>query len=106
MDPTKVKAIMEWTMSMNVPEVRSFMDLVGYYRRFVKGFLKITNLITKLQKKNKKFVWTDKCVEDFRRLKELLTTTLIMKVHDMDANFLVCIDASKEGLGEVFMQDE
>jgi hypothetical protein len=71
--------------TMNVPEVCSFMGLVGYYRRFVEGFLKIENPITELQKKNKKFVWTEKCAEAFRRLKELLTTTPILKVPDMDA---------------------
>jgi hypothetical protein len=45
------------------PEVHSFMGLEGYYRRFVEGFSKIENPITELQKKNKKFVWTEKCVE-------------------------------------------
>jgi hypothetical protein len=51
------------------------------------------------------FVWTKKCVEAFLRLKEILTTTPILKVLDMDADFLVCTDASKEGLGKVLMQD-
>jgi hypothetical protein len=67
--------------------------------------LKIANLITELQKKNKKFVWTEKCVEAFRRLKELLTIASILMVPDMDADFLVCTDTSKEGLGRVLMQD-
>jgi hypothetical protein len=123
MGPAKVEAIMEWPASTNVTEVRSFMGLAGYYRRFVEGFSKIANPIMELQKKNKKFVWTEKCAEAFRRLKELLTTwtekcaeafrrlkellttALILKVPDMDANFLVCTDASKEGLGGVLMQD-
>ena len=56
MDPTKVNVIMEWPMPTNFPEVRNFMGLVGYYRRFIEGFLKIENPITELQKKNKKFV--------------------------------------------------
>jgi hypothetical protein len=86
-------------------KVRSFMGLAGYYRQFVEGFSKIENPITELQKKNKKFVWTEKCTKHFRRLKELLTTTPILKVPDMDADFLVCTDASKEGLGRVLMQD-
>jgi hypothetical protein len=77
----------------------------GYYRWFVEGFLKIENPITELQKRNKKFVWIDKCMEAFWRLKELLTMTLILKVPDMDIEFVVCTDASKEGLGGVFMQD-
>jgi hypothetical protein len=67
--------------------------------------LKITNLITELQKKNKKFVWTEKCTKDFRRLKELLNISPILNVLDMDMKFLVCTDASKEGLGGVLMQD-
>jgi hypothetical protein len=74
-DPAKVEDIMEWLVPMNVLEVRSFMGLAGYYRRFVEGFLKIANPITELQKKNKKFVWTEKCTEAFWRLNELLTTT-------------------------------
>jgi hypothetical protein len=104
MDPAKVEAIMEWPSPMNVTEVHSFMGLAGYYRRFVEGFSSIANPITKLQKKNKKFVWTEKCAEAFRRLKLLLTTAPILKVPDMDVDFLVCTDASKEGLGGVLMQ--
>jgi hypothetical protein len=105
MDPAKVEAIMEWPAPTNVTEVRSFMGLAGYYRRFVEGSSKIANPITELQKKNKKFVWTEKCAEAFRRLKELLTTAPILRVPDMDADFLVCTDASKEDLGGVLMQD-
>ena len=56
-DLAKVKAIIKWLASTNVLEVRSFMGLAGYYRQFIKGFLKIENLITELQKKNQKFVW-------------------------------------------------
>jgi hypothetical protein len=104
-DPAKVEAIMKWPAPTNVTEVRSFMGLEGYYRRFVEGFSKIANLITELQKKNKKFVWMEKCTEAFWRLKELLTTAPILKVPDMDANFLVCTGASKECLGGVLMQD-
>jgi hypothetical protein len=68
-DPAKIKAIMEWHAPMNVLEVRSFMGLAGYYRRFIEGYSRIANLIKELQKKNKKFVWTKKCAEAFRRLK-------------------------------------
>jgi hypothetical protein len=96
-DPAKVEAIMQWPMSLNVPKVHSFMILAGYYRWFVEGFSKIENPITEFQKKNKKFVWTEKCAKAFLRLKELLMTTPILKVPDMDMNFL-------EGLGRVLMQ--
>jgi hypothetical protein len=102
-DPTKVEAIMEWPALMNVQEVCSFMGLARYYRRFIEGFSKIENPIMELQKKNKKFVWTEKCTEAFWRLKELLRSTSILKVPNMDTDFLVCIDASKEGLDGVLM---
>jgi hypothetical protein len=77
-DPAKVEAIMEWTASTNVPEVRSFMGLAGYYRKFIERFSKIANPIMELQKKNKKFIWNEKCTEAFRRLKEFLKTTPIL----------------------------
>jgi hypothetical protein len=95
---------MEWPTSMNLPEVCSFMGLAGYYQWFVEGFSKIENPITELQKKNKKFVCTEKCTEAFQRLKEMLTTTPILKVPNMDTDFLVCTDTSKEGLCRVLMQ--
>jgi hypothetical protein len=104
-DPTKVEDIMECPTPTNVPEVCSFMGLSGYYQRFVEGFSKITNPITKLQKKNKNFVWTEKCVEAFQSLKEILMISSMLKVPDMDEDFLVCTDASKEGLSRVLMQD-
>jgi hypothetical protein len=66
MDPAKVKAIMEWPTTTNVPEVCSFMGLEGYYRQFVEGFSKIENLITELQKRNKKFVWTRSAGNHFK----------------------------------------
>jgi hypothetical protein len=104
-DLEKVKAIMEWPAPTNVPEVCIFMGLEGYYQWLVKVFSKIENLFTKLQKKKNKFVWTEKCVEAFWRLKEMLKKTLILKVLDMDTKFLVCTDAYKEGLGGVLMQE-
>jgi hypothetical protein len=58
-----------------------------------------------LQKKNKKFVWTKKCTKSFQRIKGILTTTPILKVPDMDKEFLVCTDTSKDDLGRVLMKD-
>jgi hypothetical protein len=105
MDPTKFGAIMEWILPTNVLEVRSFMVLVGYYLWFVEGFSKIENPIMELQKKNKKFGCIKKCTEAFWRLKEILKIEPILKVPDMDSEFLVCTDTSKEGLRGVLMQD-
>jgi hypothetical protein len=82
------------------------MGITGYYRHFIEGFSKIAYPITSLQKKiGVKFVWSQKCQDNFDRLKGLLTTTPILKVVDPYKDFTVCIDASKEGLGGVLSQD-
>ena len=54
-DPDNIKAIEKWPVQKDVTDVRSFMGITGYYRRFIKGFSRIANLITSLQKKGKKF---------------------------------------------------
>jgi hypothetical protein len=93
-DPTKVEAIMKWNVSKSFSELCSFMALSVYYQGFVEGFSKISNLIMELQKKKNKFLWTKNCMEAFRRLKELLMTTPILKFLHMGDNFLVCSNAS------------
>jgi hypothetical protein len=65
-DPKKVQAIREWTTPRNVAEIRSFMGLVGYYRRFIAGLSRIAHAITSLQRKEKKFQWTDECESSFQ----------------------------------------
>jgi hypothetical protein len=64
-DPEKVEAIQEWSVPRNVAEVRYFMVLEGYYKRFIVGFSKITHPITSLQRKEKKFQWTEECENNF-----------------------------------------
>jgi hypothetical protein len=104
-DPEKIEAIRGWPTPRNVSEVRSFMGLVGYYRRFIVGFSKISHPITSLQKKGTKFEWTPKCEENFNLLKELLTSAPVLKIVDPNESFVVCTDACKEGLGGVLMQN-
>ena len=60
-DPNKILAILNWKPSRNITEVRSFLGLAGYYRRFVKGFSMIATPMTKLLQKDVKFEWTEKC---------------------------------------------
>lgn len=104
-DPSKVRAIIDWPTPSNVSEVQSFMGLAGYYRKFVLNFSRIAHPITSLQRKGKKFVWTDECETAFRRLKECLTTALVLAVPDSAKEFVVCTDTSLDGLEAVLMQE-
>jgi hypothetical protein len=81
------------------------MGITGYYHRFIEGFSKIAYPITSLQKKGTKFIWSQKCQDNFNKLKELLTTTPILRVENPDKDFTVCMDARKEGLGGVLTQE-
>ena len=66
-DLEKIKAIEYWPVSKDITDVRSFMGITGYYRRFIKGFSRIANRITSLQKKGKKFDWNQKCEDSFKK---------------------------------------
>ena len=83
-DPEKIVAIMNWPTPRNVTYVRSFMGAIGYYRRFIKGFLKVAHAITSLQKKGIKFEWTSRCEESFEQLKNILTSAPVLKVVDLE----------------------
>ena len=64
-DPTKVEAVNNWSRPTSVTEIRSFLSLAGYYRRFVEGFSKIAMPLTQLTRKTNKFEWTDECEKSF-----------------------------------------
>ena len=71
-DPVKIEAVVNWKPPQSVTEVRSFLGLAEYYRRFVKGFSVITSPLTKLLRKGVMFEWSDKCQNSFEQLKEML----------------------------------
>eukprot|EP00253_Pinus_taeda_P014522 PITA_14522 len=104
-DPEKIRTIMEWPIRKDVVDIRSFMGLAGYYRRFVEGFSRVAYPITSLQKKGKIFKWTSECQQSFEQLKHLLTTAPILSIADPNKDYVVCTDASKEGVGGVLMQE-
>jgi hypothetical protein len=104
-DPEKIEAIRGWPTPRNVSDVKSFMGLVGYYRRFIVGFSKIPHPITYLQEKGTKFEWTLKCEKNFNLLKELLTSAPMLNIVDLNEIFLVCTDTCKEGLGGVLRKN-
>ena len=96
---------MEWPVPKDVTDIQSFMGITGYYRRFIEGLSKIAYPITSVQKKGTKFNQSQKCQDNFNKMKELLTSAPILKVADLDEDFTICVDASKEGLGGVLTQE-
>jgi hypothetical protein len=105
-DPGKVETVSNWQQPTNVSEIRSFLGLAGYYQRFIEGFSKIARPMTELLKKEKKFNWTESCEKSFQELKRRLTTAPVLTLPDIQRDFIVYCDASRQGLGCVLMQDE
>ncbi|GAU22611.1 hypothetical protein TSUD_234330 [Trifolium subterraneum] len=103
-DPAKVDAVMKWGTPESVSEIRSFLGLAGYYRRFIEGFSKMALPLTLLTRKDQAFVWDEKCEKSFQELKKKLTTTPVLILHDAKESFVVYCDGSKLGLGGVLMQ--
>ncbi|GKF56134.1 putative reverse transcriptase domain-containing protein [Tanacetum coccineum] len=81
-------------------EIRSFLGLAGYYRRFIENFSKITKPLILLTQKNKAYVWGDKQDESFQILKEKLCNAPVLALPDGPDNFVVYCDASKQGFEE------
>jgi hypothetical protein len=90
---------------MTVSEVRSYLGLAGYYRRFIPTFSKITKPIIELLKKENRYVWSDVCDEACKHLKKLLTTSAVLAQPDTTKPFDVYCDASGAGLVGVLMQE-
>ena len=88
-DPKKIKALLEWPRPTTVIEVRSFLGLASYYRRFVKDFSNIAEPLTRLTQKNLKFNWTDRWEEHFQLLKNLLTSAPVLILPSRDEGYTV-----------------
>ena len=104
-DPKKIASILEWKTPANVRNIREFLGLAGYYRKFVKDFSKIAKPMTELLKKEKQFEWSPECEASFQELKLRLTSAPILIMPDINKNFEVYCDASRLGLGCVLMQE-
>jgi hypothetical protein len=105
LDPTKVQDVLRGNAPMSVGDIRSFLGLTGYYRRFIEGFSKISKPMTELLEKDKKFEWMPTCKASFQELKKRLTAASILVMHDMEKSFSIYCDASGQGLCCVLMQD-
>jgi hypothetical protein len=104
-DPAKVKEIMEWRVPTTVTEIRSFLGLAGYYRRFIEGFSKIAKPMTSLLEKGKEFKWDEKCQDSFEQLKKRLMSPPVLVMLDLQKGFDIYCDACGQGLGCVLMQE-
>jgi hypothetical protein len=104
-DPDKAQEVMNWKPPMTVRQIRSFLGLAGYYRRFILDFSRIVKRITELLKNEVKFVWGQKCKDAFHTLRQHLTTAPVLAQPDNSKPFDVYCDASGTGLGCVLMQD-
>jgi hypothetical protein len=98
-DPDKVCDVLDWKPPKSIHQVRSFLGLTGYYRRFILNFFNISKPITELLKKDTKYVWSKDFDEAFQTLKKLLTTSLMLAQPDIAKPFNIYCDASGTGLG-------
>ncbi|KAI3783361.1 hypothetical protein L1987_42440 [Smallanthus sonchifolius] len=103
-DPSKIEAIKNWAAPTTPTEVRLFMGLAGYYRRFIEGFSKITQPLTALNQKGKAYNWSDNQESAFQLLKQKLCSAPILALPEGSDDFVVYCDASIQGLGCVLMQ--
>ncbi|GJY06990.1 putative reverse transcriptase domain-containing protein [Tanacetum coccineum] len=105
-DPAKIESIKDWASPKTPTEIRQFLGLDGYYRRFIEGFSKIAKPVTKLTQKSAKFDWSEKAEAAFQLLKQKLCSAPILALPEGSENFMVYCDASRKGLDAVLMQRE
>ncbi|GJT70967.1 putative reverse transcriptase domain-containing protein [Tanacetum coccineum] len=107
-DPAKIESIKDWTSPKSPTEIRQFLGLAGYYRRFIEGFSKIAKPMTKLTQKKVKFEWGDKQEAAFQLLKQKLCSAPILALPEGSEDFIAYCEGFKEkkGLGAVLMQRE
>jgi hypothetical protein len=96
---------LSWNTPTGVSDICSFLGLVGYYRRFIKGFSKTSKPMIELLGKDKKSEWSAKCEASFQELKKRLTMAPVLVMPNMEKSFSVYCNASGQGLGCILMQD-
>ncbi|GBG75316.1 hypothetical protein CBR_g19948 [Chara braunii] len=105
-EATKVEVIRNWPQPANVHELRSFLGLASYYRKFVPKFFVIAHTLSRLTSKNFAYAWCEKCETAFQALKEALLSHPVLRIADPNLTFVVTTDASQFGIGVVLQQDD
>lgn len=103
-DPEKVEVVTKWPLSQDVKDVRSFLGLCTYYRRFVPPFADVAHPLDKLTEKGQPFMWTKECDSSFHRLKEARASTPVLAYPESEEPFMLDTDASNVGIGAVLSQ--
>ena len=89
-----MEVVLQWERPKTIIEIRSFVGLAGYYRRFIEGFSKIVAPLTQLTRKDHPFTWIEQCKKSFEELKRRLTNALVSTIPDINQSFDVFCDAS------------
>jgi hypothetical protein len=104
-DPKKVEAVQTWPVPKNVHDVKSFLGLVNYFRKFIEHYSEIAVPLTNLTKKSHLWVWTGHCQDAFKLLKQKLTKAPLLCTPDESLPYEVVTNASDLGLGGMSLQE-
>lgn len=104
-DPKKIQIIAEWPAPTSVKELRSFLGMAGYYRKYVKNFGLVSKPLTNLLKKGQVYVWTSDAETSFQTLKAALILAPVLALPDFAKPFELETDASDKGIGAVLQQE-
>lgn len=104
-DPRKTEVVEKWPTPTNVRDVRSFLGMANYFRKFVENFSQMVRPLTMLTRKDVEFVWSEDCEKAFRGAIQALVTAPILALPNFSKPFEVQCDASITGLGAVLLQE-